>query len=112
MPFVSRKAALSIIGQKSAILFSVSLKRERAGSYALYELTCSPLTSGARTNDDEKDNPLRVPGTLVMGARNFCTVDVTGPRAARTLVFRAFAADGRELWTHQVRGDTLRPPAN
>jgi alkaline phosphatase D len=88
------------------------LRRERPGSYPLYELTCSPLTSGARTTDDEKDdNPLRVPGTVVMGARNFCTLDMTGPRTDRTLVFRAFTADGRELWLHPVRADTLRPPA-
>ncbi|MCU0973167.1 MAG: alkaline phosphatase family protein [Burkholderiales bacterium] len=87
------------------------LRRERPGSYPLYELTCSPLTAGARTTDDEKDNPLRVPGTVIMGARNFCTLDVTGSRTERTLVFRAFTADGRELWMHPVRADTLRPPA-
>lgn len=83
------------------------LRRERAGSYPLYELTCSPLTSGARNADES--NPLRVPGTLVL-ARNFCTLDLTGTRAERALVFRAFAADGRELWQHEVRGDALRPP--
>lgn len=84
------------------------LRRERAGSYPLYELTCSPLTSGARPHDDEKDNPLRVPGTVVMGARNFCTLDLTGTRSERRVVFRAFAADGRELWAHEVRADMLR----
>jgi alkaline phosphatase D len=84
------------------------LRRERPGSYPLHELTCSPLTSGARTTDDEKDNPQRVPGTLVMGTRNFCTLDVIGPRTDRALVFRAFGSDGRELWTHAVRADALR----
>jgi len=85
------------------------LRRERPGSYPLYELTCSPLTSGARISDDEKDNPLRVSGTLVLGARSFCTLAVSGPRTGRKLVFRAFASDGSELWTHEVSTNTLRP---
>jgi alkaline phosphatase D len=84
------------------------LRRERAGSYPLYELTCSPLTSSPRNADEA--NPLRVPGTLVL-VRNFCTVDVTGPRTERMVVFRAFSADGRELWAQQVPGETLRQPA-
>jgi alkaline phosphatase D len=85
------------------------LRRERAGSYPIYELTCSPLTAGPRTTDDEKDNPLRVSGTLVMGQRNFCMLEVGGPRKERKLVFRAFTSDGRELWAQEVTGDALRP---
>jgi alkaline phosphatase D len=85
------------------------LKRERPGSYPLYELTCSPLTAGARDADDERDNTLRVPGTLTIGQRNFCTLDVAGPRADRRLVFRAFSTDGRELWTQEVRAESLKP---
>jgi alkaline phosphatase D len=82
------------------------LRRERVGSYPLYELTCSPLTSSAR--NAEEPNSLRVPGTLVL-ARNFCTIDLTGTRAERRIVFRALAADGRVLWSHTLHADQLRP---
>jgi alkaline phosphatase D len=85
------------------------LKRERPGSYPFYELTCSPLTSAPRTNDDERDNTLRVPGTLVMGQRNFCTLEVGGPRTERKLTFRAFTTEGRELWVQEVKGEALKP---
>lgn len=85
------------------------LKRDRAGSYPLYELTCSPLTAGARDADDERDNSLRVPGTLTIGQRNFCSLEVAGPRTDRKLVFRAFATDGRELWSQEVRAESLKP---
>lgn len=86
------------------------LKRDRPGSYPLYELTCSPLTAGPRDADDERDNPLRVPGTLTIGQRNFCTLEVAGQRADRKLVFRAFSTDGRELWSQEVRAESLKPP--
>lgn len=87
------------------------LRRERSGGYPLYELTCSPLTSGTRTADDERDNPLRVPGTLVIGQRSFCTLEVSGPRAERKLTFRAFSTEGKELWVQEVRGEDLKSTA-
>jgi alkaline phosphatase D len=86
------------------------LRRERADSYALHELTCSPLTSGVRAADGtERDNPLRVPGTEV-ARHNYCTLAVEGPKAQRRLILSVFDADGAPLWTHTLGAQALKTP--
>jgi alkaline phosphatase D len=86
------------------------LRLDREGTYSLYDFTSSPLTSGAGTaRGAEADNPLRVPGTLVGGQRNFGTLTFTGPRTDRTLTMRTFSNTGDLLWEHAVRARDLRP---
>ena len=91
------------------------MRMERPGTYPLYEFTSSPLTAGASTyaarpDSPEHDNPIRVPGTLVTGPRNFGTLTVAGPRTDRTLTMRAFDAEGALLWEHAVRARDLVTP--
>jgi alkaline phosphatase D len=87
------------------------MRMERPGTYPLYEFTSSPLTAGAVATPRDSLNPIRVPGTLVAGVRNFGTLTVSGPRTDRVLTMRAFSADGEPLWEHTVRADDLRTPA-
>lgn len=50
-------------------------KIERPGTYPIYELTCSPLTSGIHpVSEEEKKNGKHLPGTLIE-ERNFCQLD-------------------------------------
>ncbi len=85
------------------------LQWPRSGSYTLHELTCSPLTAGPRDISKTPATPGQVPGTLV-GERNFCTMDFSGPRTNRTLVIRSVATDGRELWKHSLSLSAMRTP--
>ncbi|WP_412068739.1 alkaline phosphatase D family protein [Rubrivirga sp. IMCC43871] len=89
------------------------LKMERPGAYPLYEFTSSPLTAGASTyplreDSPERVNPLRVPGTLVAGDRNFGTLTVSGERTDRTMTMRTYDAEGTLLWEHAVRARALQ----
>ncbi len=91
------------------------IKLDRPGAYPLYEFTSSPLTAGASTaalrpDSPERDNPLRVEGTLVAGERTFGTLTVQGPRTDRTMTMRTYAADGRMLWERAVRARELQYP--
>ena len=91
------------------------MRLDRPGTYPLYEFTSSPLTAGASTSaldpaSPEFENPLRVPGTLVAGERNFGTLSVSGPRADRTLTMRALDPEGAVLWERSVRAADLRTP--
>ena len=81
---------------------------ERKGTYPLYELTSSPLGSGVATRavEQEREDPQRVPGTLV-DTQNFCQIEVRGPRQARVMTLRAVDKDGRERWTHEVSAQEL-----
>jgi alkaline phosphatase D len=68
--------------------------------HVVYDLTCSPLTSGVARNP-ETNNTWRVEGTL-LAERNFVLLDFEGPREARTLSIRAINADGRERWRRVI----------
>ena len=86
------------------------LRRERAGSYPLYELTCSPLTSGARPVDDnEISNRLRVADTAV-AVHNYCTLGASGESNQRSLTLTVFDAQGKRLWTQTLPANSLKTP--
>jgi alkaline phosphatase D len=87
------------------------LKRQEPGLYPLYELTSSPLTSGASQLREEKDNPLRVPGTWVTGTRNFGLIEITGPEKDRVLTLRTLDTSGKELWRHRIARRELSFPS-
>ena len=90
--------------------FTELLKYERAGTYPLYELTCSPLLSGVPSNlDAERANKQIVPGTFVAD-RNFCTIDFSGPRNERKITMRSFANSGEQNWQHEIKLSDLKTP--
>ncbi|NOY06021.1 MAG: alkaline phosphatase family protein [Chlorobi bacterium] len=78
----------------------------RSGSYTLYDLTVSPLTSGSHDASKEA-NYLRVPGTLV-GEQNFAVLEVKGPRKNRVMTMRIYDVDGKELWSRSIKAKELR----
>ena len=92
--------------------FTELLKTDRPGSYPLYELTCSPVTSGTPSNvDAERKNPQIVEGSFV-AQRNFCTIDFSGPRTERKLVMRSFSTNGEKLWEREIKVRELQSPAD
>ncbi len=90
--------------------FTALYKTERAGTYPIHELTCSPLTSGIGSDArEERHKPNIVPGTFVAD-RNFCTIDFSGPRDARRMTLRSFDPDGKMLWEKEIQAKDLRGP--
>lgn len=90
-------------------------KVERPGTYPLHDLTCSPLTSGVYRDDKLKVRDNLVPGTVVMGERNFCRLRFEGTRAERQMVLASITADGKTQWSHTMTaaelGAEYKPPA-
>ena len=86
---------------------SILHRLERPGTYPLYDLTISPLTSGpAQPTAAELTQPTVVAGTLI-GQRNFATIRVSGPSKSRILTIRTFDTMGIEQWTRTLRADEL-----
>jgi alkaline phosphatase D len=83
--------------------FTELLKTERRIDYPLYELTCSPLSSGSfdLTKTPEGNNPLRVSGTLIC-TQNYCKLSITGNRDNRILSIQCFNASGNLLWEKTI----------
>ncbi|MGE5105962.1 MAG: alkaline phosphatase D family protein [Sphingobacteriales bacterium] len=73
------------------------IKMERPGNYALYDVTSSPLTSGiGRVQGLEKDNPVRIRGTLVE-EQNFTRVTVSGKKGERKMNVEFLGIKGNKL---------------
>ena len=68
----------------------------------IYDLTCSPLTSGTGQRDEE--NRLRVPDTMVT-ERNFGLLSFSGPRKERQLKIQLFNTAGEELWMRTISAE-------
>ena len=87
---------------------SILHKLDRAGTYPLYDLTISPLTSSpAKPLADELKTPTYVNGTLVTD-RNFGILSVSGPLADRVLNIKVYDQKGAERWSRDVRASELK----
>lgn len=79
--------------------------------YAIYDLTSSPLSSGANVNvfrdSMEANNPMRVKGTLVAES-NYCELTVSGKRRERVLTIRCINAAGETKWEQRISEAELR----
>ncbi|MFC3856280.1 alkaline phosphatase D family protein [Chitinophaga sp. GCM10012297] len=86
MDFLERHSIPGILFLTGDRHHSEVVKLPRKGNYPLYDITSSPLTSGVGGVlwGNEKDNPYRVPGTLVV-TQNFARISVSGPKGGRRL---------------------------
>ncbi len=73
----------------------------KAGN-TVYDLTVSPLTSGAARTTPDEPNIYRVAGTFI-NQRNFATLQFSGPRTSRSLTIRVFDSNGVELWAKEIK---------
>lgn len=82
-------------------------KVERPGTYPLYDLTTSPLTSGISKSMLKDKNTGRVEGTLLL-ERNFALLHFSGPRSARALRIEICRTDGSVAWERKIEAKELR----
>lgn len=66
---------------------------------AVYDLTCSPVTSGSYETDEP--NSFLVEGTEI-GERNFAVMEVTGARNERVLKMTLIDKDNQTRWTREI----------
>ncbi|QHV97266.1 alkaline phosphatase D family protein [Spirosoma endbachense] len=87
---------------------SILHKLDRSGTYPLYDLTISPLTSSvAQPRADELKQPTYVDGTLV-AERNFGLLSVGGPLNDRVLTIKVHDQKGAERWSRDIRASELK----
>ena len=80
----------------------------RPESYPLYDITCSPLTSGTHRPKDENNDFLLEDKTYY--ERNFGIVSVSGPRTDRQLNLTIYNSQGQSQWDFKVSARELRYP--
>mgnify|MGYP002779673987 CR=1 len=85
------------------------IKVERPGTYPLYDITVSPLTSGTHLfGGPEKNNPWRVVG--VDQLQNYGRISVTGKRNERKLTVEFLGIKGNKLAEWSVGEAELKTP--
>lgn len=85
------------------------IKVERPGTYPLYDITVSPLTSGTHIfGSAEKNNPYRVLG--IDQKQNYGKVSISGPRNDRKLTVDYFGIKGEKLGTWVISEKELKTP--
>jgi alkaline phosphatase D len=86
---------------------SVVYQLDRPGTYPLYDITVSPLTSGPSKPSKEEANSPQVPGTLFT-ERNFAMAEITGPRKDRVLKLAVHNVKGEQMWMKEFRANDLK----
>jgi alkaline phosphatase D len=85
------------------------IKVERPGTYPLYDVTVSPLTSGMYPfGGAEKDNPYRVLGIDLK--QNYGKFSFSGTRGSRRLMVEFFGIKGEKLGEWSVTEKELKTP--
>lgn len=86
------------------------IKVEREGTYPLYDITCSPLTSGTHTfGAAEKNNPYRVLG--IDEKQNYTRFSFSGKRNERKLIVEYLGIKGEKLGEWSISEKELKTPA-
>lgn len=85
------------------------IRVERPGTYPLYDITVSPLTSGTHTfGGPEKNNPYRVLG--VDEKQNYGRITISGKRNERQLTIEFLGVKGEKLGSWSISQKDLRTP--
>lgn len=86
------------------------IKVDRPGTYSLYDITVSPLTSGTHSfGGPEKNNPYRVLG--IDQKQNYARFSFSGPTGNRQLKVQFFGVKGDDLGTWGISEKDLKTPA-
>ncbi len=75
---------------------------DRATKPLIYDITTSPLTSGAASKKENEINPFRVEGSLI-NEHNFSEFNVTGKRKERILTITFFDKKGDKLFEYKIK---------
>lgn len=85
------------------------IKVDRPGTYPLYDITVSPLTSGThKFAGPERDNPYRVLG--IDEKQNYARISFSGKRSERKVLVEYFGVKGEKLGEWSVLEKELKTP--
>jgi alkaline phosphatase D len=83
------------------------IRVDRPGTYSLFDITVSPLTSGTHTfNGPEKNNPFRVLG--IDEKQNYAKFSFSGKRGDRKLTVNFFGIKGERLGEWSINEKELK----
>lgn len=85
------------------------IRVDRPGTYSLFDITCSPLTSGTHVfGKEEKDNPFRIWG--LDQKQNYTRFSFSGPRGSRKMKVEFLGTRGEKLGEWSIEEKELKTP--
>ncbi|HEX2099515.1 MAG TPA: alkaline phosphatase D family protein [Candidatus Synoicihabitans sp.] len=107
--FIAANRITGVVFLTGDVHHSALYRRKIGETQHVYELTSSPLTSGARrvTNTGKAADPALVPGSIV-GTQNYCQVFVRGTGDGRELFVRCFDDTNALQWEQTIPLTELR----
>lgn len=102
--FIYEEGIQNVIFLTGDVHFSEISVLRKKGKPTIWDITSSPLNSGANTNAMNQPNTLRIPESVIM-ERNFCEISVTGGQKERILHVNYFDSNGALLYTHEIRAE-------
>lgn len=101
--FIQEEEIPGVVFLSGDVHFTELARRKIGATQWLYELTSSPLASGAFASAGtvRADEPNRVAGTLVAD-QNFTQLSLSGPKGSRVLTIRCIDKAGVLRWQHGI----------
>lgn len=109
MDFLEKEKITGVIFLSGDRHHTELIKKPRQNAYPLYDFTCSPITSFRRptSRTAEKDNPLRVTGTLA-DYQNFGRIAIEGEPGKRSCTLYTYNNLGKLVWEYTINENELK----
>lgn len=109
LKFIKDNGITGVIFLSGDVHFTELARMKLTDSQWIYELTSSPMSSGAWSSagKDRASDPHRVEGTLVAD-QNFSTLAIHGPAEDRVLTIACTDKQGVTRWTHDIKASELK----
>jgi alkaline phosphatase D len=106
MKFIEENKIPGIVLMSGDRHYSELNKKERQGTYPLYEFTCSPLTSFMDPSYP-KNNPLRVEKTAIRD-QNYGRIKIFNEGVERICRIEEFDTNGKFIWKYDIKLSELK----
>ncbi len=105
--FIYKENIKNVVFLTGDVHFSeLSVLRED-GKPTIWDITSSPLNSGANEHGFKNNNTLRIPESVVL-ERNFAEIKLTGPVKDRKLHLTYYGGDGEILWEYTIDKEQVK----
>ena len=102
--FIYKNELTNIIFLTGDVHFSEISVLKEEGKPTIWDISSSPLNSGANTNALHQNNTLRIRESVIM-ERNFVQISIYGPRKERKLTVTYYDYSGKELYAHELKSE-------
>jgi alkaline phosphatase D len=99
--FIQQNNIKNVVFLTGDVHFSEVSVLKQEGKPTIWDITSSPLNSGANTNAISQKNELRIPESVIM-QRNYTEIKVVGDKEHRHLEINYYDVDGKKLYNIDV----------